>query len=120
MKHIQVARNIVNSDEVETWLHQTVGETYEAIWSWVGTTLRKWIIKEAPAKPIVQDALPAWLRDKMSNDAKAVVLDDDPAATTAPVSLWQNNLYGVLVERRIDWRKRRAQPAVVVVNGINW
>ena len=125
MKHIQVARNIVNSDEVETWLHQAFGETYEAIWSWVGTSLRKWIIKEAPAKTIVQDALPAWLRDKMSNDAQAVVLDDDLANIIRPwldyLLHWTSQNPGKAIQQSVDavskkssaWHKKlrdRAKP----------
>lgn len=54
------------------------------------------------------------------SDQASVVMDSDPAATTAPISLWQNNMMGCLVERRIDWKKARSSTAVVLVNGITW
>ena len=45
---------------------------------------------------------------------------DSPAtASTVMVSLWQNNLVGFLVEKRVNWSKRRAS-AVAVLSGVNW
>lgn len=54
------------------------------------------------------------------SDQASVVMNNDPASTQAPVSLWQNNLVGCLVEQRIDWKKQSINEAVVIVEGITW
>lgn len=64
--------------------------------------------------PAAPDLIVKW------SDQASVVLDDNPAATTAPISLFQNNMVGCLVERRIDWKKARSAQSVVVVSGIEW
>lgn len=64
--------------------------------------------------PAAPDLIVKW------SDQASVVIDSDPEATTAPRSLWQENLVGCIVERRIDWKKARSSTAVVVVNGITW
>lgn len=45
--------------------------------------------------------------------------DNPTTATTVLVSLWQRNMVGFLIEKRINYMKRRPS-AVAVLNGVNW
>jgi hypothetical protein len=57
------------------------------------------------------------------SDQASLQMDDTPTdpvtASTVLVSLWQHNLVGFLVEKRLNYAKRRAS-AVAVLSGVNW
>jgi hypothetical protein len=81
MKILSTARNIVNTEEVETWLRQNFAERFPALSSWLNSVVRKWVIKNAPAVDtnITDTAgLPEWLRRAMQGAEKPqnIVLDD--------------------------------------------
>lgn len=54
---------------------------------------------------------------KYSDQATVMVSDD---GQTNPHYLFQENLLAVLVEKRINWTKARANSAVAYMTGINW
>ncbi|MCM2506072.1 hypothetical protein NDN16_20670, partial [Aureimonas altamirensis] len=52
-----------------------------------------------------------------SSREASIIMDSDPEnATSAPVSLWQNNLVALRVERFINWGKRRDNSVAVISN----
>lgn len=57
------------------------------------------------------------------SDQASLEMNDTPTspvtASTVMVSLWQHNLLGFLVEKRINYMKRRAS-AVSMLSGVNW
>lgn len=57
------------------------------------------------------------------SDQASLQMDDAPdnptTASTVMVSLWQRNLLGFLVEKRVNYAKRRPS-AVAVLQGVNW
>lgn len=90
MKHLETARNIINTEEVETWLRDTFVERYLPVQLWITSVLRKWIIKKAPAvaAPVAdQTGLPDWLRTAMQRGEtpESVVLDEALEQRIQPV-----------------------------------
>jgi PcfJ-like protein len=81
MKILELSRNIVNGDAVESWLDQTFNTRFPGLATWTNSVVRKWIIKTAPAvkDTSITDSpgMPAWLRDSMSRGVtpESVVLD---------------------------------------------
>lgn len=61
----------------------------------------------------------ADLRVKQSDQA-TVRLDTDPANSTTWTSLWQENMVGILVERRTNWTVARQENSTIVMTGIDW
>lgn len=57
------------------------------------------------------------------SDQASLQMNDTPdnptTASTVLVSLWQRNLVGFLVEKRVNYSKRRPS-AVAVLSGVNW
>ncbi len=79
MNILITARNILNGEEVQSWIDSTFTDRYPALTSWNNSVLRKWIMKTAPAETAVVPTanLPAWLRDSMANGIvpESVILD---------------------------------------------
>lgn len=55
----------------------------------------------------------------MSDQASLQMVDNPTTGAAQMVSLWQHNMIGFLVEKRINYAKRRAS-AVSVLSGVNW
>lgn len=61
----------------------------------------------------------ADLRVKQSDQA-TVRIDSDPANSSEWTSLWQNNMVGILVERRTNWTVARQDSSVIVMTAVDW
>lgn len=51
---------------------------------------------------------------------QATVFVNDDGGDTEERHLWQENLVGILVEKRINWTKARQRNSVAYMTGINW
>jgi hypothetical protein len=54
-----------------------------------------------------------------STEASLQMSDPPSAGATSLVSLWQNNLLGIRLEKFINWAPRRSN-AVYVINSVDW
>lgn len=134
MKHLETARNIINTEEVETWLRDTFVERYSPIQMWITSVVRKWVIKKAPAAaaPIQdQTGLPDWLRTAMQRGEvpESVVLDAALEQRITPVLDYMLDLvtqkpdanvaaigFEVAEQRSVKWHQemQRRAPATPV------
>lgn len=132
MKHLETARNIINTEEVETWLRDTFVERYLPIQLWITSVVRKWIIRKAPAAaaPIQdQTGLPDWLRTAMQRGEtpESVILDEALQQRIQPVLDYMLDLvtskpdtnvaaigFDVAEQRAVKWHQQlqRQQPVV--------
>jgi HK97 family phage major capsid protein len=55
----------------------------------------------------------------MSDQASLQMVDNPSTGAAQMVSLWQHNMVGFLVEKRLNYKKRR-DSAVAVLSGVNW
>lgn len=138
MRYLITSRNIINTEEVETWLRDTFVERYSPIQMWITSVVRKWIIKKAPAAaaPIQdQTGLPDWLRTAMQRGdvPESVVLDAALEQRITPVLDYMLDLvtqkpdaniaaigFEVAEQRSVKWHQemqRRAPPTPVEEDG---
>jgi hypothetical protein len=133
MRTLETARNIVNADEVESWLKQQFGSRYPDILLWVTSVVRKWIIKNAPAQKAVvpaQDNMPAWLRTAIEKDdaLEEILLDGALEARIQPVLDYMQDLvttkpdtnvaaigFDIAEQRSEKWHARLAKPVKEIV-----
>jgi hypothetical protein len=89
MQVLIVARNILNTAELETWLHEHFGSKHPSIDLWIQGPLRNWCIKNAEAfkADIDLDQVPDWLRRSIEVGDKPlnIVLDTRLLETLEPV-----------------------------------
>lgn len=138
MKHLETARNIINTEEVEAWLRDTFVERYMPIQVWITSVVRKWVIRKAPtaAAPVQdQTGLPDWLRTAMERGEtpESVVLDEALQNRIQPVLDYMLELvttkpdtntaaigFEVAEQRAVKWHQemqRRQPPELVQEDG---
>lgn len=134
MKTLETARNVINSEEVETWLKHRFGERYPTLVLWIGSVVRKFVVKKASTRPanLLDEAnLPAWLRTAMQQGGEPpeeVILDDALANRIQPVLDYMVELvndkpdtnvaaigFEVAEQRSIKWHEKMTQTVVPVV-----
>jgi hypothetical protein len=132
MKHLVLSRNVINEDEVEPWLIASFGQRYQDLLPWLTSTVRRWIIKNAPAVASNIDTkqeLPAWLQKALdaNDELVSLSLDDALYNRIAPVLDYIENLvaqkpdvklnsvgFDVAEARSIKWHADLAKKVVTI------
>lgn len=133
MRTLETARNIVNTDELDTWLQQVFTSRYPDLMLWVNSVVRKWIIKRAPTiRATVPDQanMPAWLRTAIEKDdeLEELLLDGALEARIQPVLDYMQDLittkpdtniaaigFDIAEQRSEKWHARIAKPVKEIV-----
>lgn len=141
MRTLVIARNIINTEEIEAWLTERFDSRYPQLSVWINSVVRKWVIKKAPAAAvdaINQTEVPAWLRNVLEkgDPAENVVLGEALENKILPVLDYVADLvhnkpdtnlasmgFDVAEQRAIKWHKTLKQKLqtieVVVEEGVN-
>lgn len=87
MKSLEVARNVVNQEDLEVLL-ASLSARYDNLVDWINGPLKKWILRKAPTKPVADLAetpgMPDWLKTSIQKGDSLVEID--VAATSELVS----------------------------------